>query len=186
MTKASSKVFLKSPLGAMVLCFEQEKMISADWPVLTKKDLAPRVAVESTEGIVSVGVTSSAGELVVRWFADYFDRREKSIDIDVSALKGSPFQKKVWKTLLTIPRGETRSYSDIARAIKSPRAMRAVGMACGRNPIPLLIPCHRVVGASGKLTGFSGGLWRKEWLLQFEKQTMATQSGARRSNKRAA
>ncbi|HVJ45791.1 MAG TPA: methylated-DNA--[protein]-cysteine S-methyltransferase, partial [Luteolibacter sp.] len=82
--------------------------------------------------------------------------------------EGTEFQKKVWAALLTIPYGETRSYGQIAVQIGSPKAVRAVGAANGRNPISIIAPCHRVIGASGKLTGFAGGLEKKAVLLGIE------------------
>lgn len=82
--------------------------------------------------------------------------------------KGTPFQKKVWAAMREIPYGETRSYGDLARAIGSPKAFRAVGGACHHNPIAIVQPCHRVVGTNGSLTGFFGGLDLKEQLLHFE------------------
>ena len=82
---------------------------------------------------------------------------------------GTPFQQAVWLALREIRTGETRSYSDIAHRIGCPSAIRAVAQAIARNPIHLLIPCHRVIGRNGQLTGFAAGLWRKEWLLEFEK-----------------
>ncbi|WMC10182.1 methylated-DNA--[protein]-cysteine S-methyltransferase [Oceanimonas pelagia] len=81
---------------------------------------------------------------------------------------GTAFQQQVWQALLTIPWGEQRSYGEVASAIGNPRAVRAVGAANGRNPIPILIPCHRVIGANGSLTGYAGGLERKRWLLAHE------------------
>jgi AraC family transcriptional regulator of adaptative response/methylated-DNA-[protein]-cysteine methyltransferase len=81
---------------------------------------------------------------------------------------GSPFQRKVWKQLLSIPYGETRSYEDVARAVGTPTAHRAVGMANGQNRIAIVIPCHRVVNKGGKLGGYGGGLWRKQFLLDLE------------------
>jgi len=81
---------------------------------------------------------------------------------------GTPFQKSVWTALQNIPYGETRSYSQMARQIGAPRAVRAVGAANGRNPIPIIVPCHRVIGASGKLVGFGGGLDWKRFLLDLE------------------
>lgn len=81
---------------------------------------------------------------------------------------GTPFQEDVWQALETIPFGETRSYSDIARQIGRPRAVRAVGAANGRNPISIIVPCHRVVGSNGSLTGFAGGLETKNYLLKME------------------
>ena len=84
-------------------------------------------------------------------------------------LVGTNFQRRVWKALLTIPYGETRSYGDIAEQIGSPGAFRAVGLANGRNPIGIIVPCHRVIGANGGLTGYGGGLERKRILLELER-----------------
>jgi methylated-DNA-[protein]-cysteine S-methyltransferase len=86
---------------------------------------------------------------------------------------GSTFQTRVWEALCSIPYGSTASYGDIARRIGFPKASRAVGAANGRNPISIIVPCHRVIGADGKLTGYGGGLNRKRWLLQHEKKVMA-------------
>jgi methylated-DNA-[protein]-cysteine S-methyltransferase len=85
---------------------------------------------------------------------------------------GSAFQRRVWNALLTIPYGETRSYGQIANEIGAPGAARAVGLANGRNPIAIIVPCHRVIGAAGSLTGYGGGLDRKRTLLQLERRRM--------------
>jgi len=99
---------------------------------------------------------------------EYFaGRREEFSDI-VLDMHGTAFQRSVWAALLTIPFGETRSYGDIARQIGNPKAVRAVGLANGQNPVPVIVPCHRVIGANGKLTGFGGGLDTKQWLLAHE------------------
>jgi methylated-DNA-[protein]-cysteine S-methyltransferase len=98
---------------------------------------------------------------------EYFAGRRNRFDLDLD-FAGTEFQKKVWAALLTIPFGETRSYSEIARQIGNPSAVRAVGAANGKNPISIVAPCHRVIGASGKLTGFAGGLEAKEQLLTLE------------------
>ncbi len=82
--------------------------------------------------------------------------------------EGTEFQKKVWKSMMEIPYGETRTYGEIATLIGSPKGARAVGMAANKNPIPIIIPCHRIIGASGKLVGYAGGLSLKETLLQLE------------------
>ena len=97
----------------------------------------------------------------------YFKRRLKSFDLPL-APQGTPFQQNVWQALLTIPYGQTCSYAEIARQIDSPKAVRAVGNANGRNPIPIIIPCHRVIGSNGSLTGFGGGLPTKTYLLNLE------------------
>jgi methylated-DNA-[protein]-cysteine S-methyltransferase len=98
---------------------------------------------------------------------EYFAGTRSRFDLDLE-FAGTEFQKKVWAALLTIPFGETRSYSEIARQIGNPSAVRAVGAANGKNPISIVAPCHRVIGASGKLTGFAGGLEAKEQLLTLE------------------
>ncbi len=102
-----------------------------------------------------------------RQLAAYFDGELKAFTVPLD-FKGTEFQKSVWKALLTIPFGETRSYGDIARQIGKPAAFRAVGAASGKNPISIIAPCHRVVGSTGKLTGFAGGLAAKERLLGIE------------------
>jgi len=103
-----------------------------------------------------------------RELQEYFNghRRLFSMKLDFS---GTEFQKKVWTALLTIPWGETRTYGQIARQIGKPKAARAVGAANGKNPVSIIAPCHRVIGASGKLTGYAGGLENKALLLKLEK-----------------
>jgi methylated-DNA-[protein]-cysteine S-methyltransferase len=98
---------------------------------------------------------------------DYFSRRRKVFDIPVETI-GTPFQQKVWEALRKIPYGTTCSYKDIALKIGHPNAVRAVGTAIGRNPISIMIPCHRVIASDGSLAGFAGGLDRKKMLLDIE------------------
>lgn len=98
---------------------------------------------------------------------EYFRGERRSFELAV-APSGTEFQRRVWDALAGIPFGETRSYADIARVIDRPTAFRAVGAANGANPIPIVVPCHRVVGKSGDLTGFGGGLAAKRWLLAHE------------------
>ncbi len=100
---------------------------------------------------------------------EYFARKRKQFDLDLQS-HGTPFQQVVWKALQEIPFGETRTYGEIAASIGNPKAARAVGLANNKNPIPILIPCHRVIGANGQLTGYAGGLKRKEYLLTLESQ----------------
>lgn len=102
-----------------------------------------------------------------RELEEYLQGRRQSFDIPQTP-RGTPFQQRVWQALRDIPYGETRSYGEIARAAGSPKGARAVGMACNRNPNLILTPCHRVVGSSGDLTGFGGGLDVKEVLLKLE------------------
>jgi methylated-DNA-[protein]-cysteine S-methyltransferase len=98
---------------------------------------------------------------------EYFTGRRRQFDLPLD-LRGTDFQKRCWQELLRIPYGETRSYADIARAIGNPRAVRAVGLANGQNPIPIIVPCHRVIGSDGSLTGYGGGLEIKRKLLELE------------------
>jgi methylated-DNA-[protein]-cysteine S-methyltransferase len=99
----------------------------------------------------------------------YFAGERTDFDLKLS-LTGTEFQRRVWQALLTIPYGETRSYGEIAEQIGASGAARAVGLANGRNPIAIIVPCHRVIGASGRLTGYGGGLERKQSLLELERR----------------
>ena len=107
-----------------------------------------------------------------RELREYFAGKRKSFSVPLD-MRGTSFQKDVWHALLRIPFGETRSYGQLAKQLGNPKAMRAVGAANGRNPISIIVPCHRVIGSTGKLTGFAGGLETKAHLLDLE------QSGAR-------
>jgi O-6-methylguanine DNA methyltransferase len=124
------------------------------------------VAAMRQRGIDVVEDAAQTAELR-RQLAEYFagERREFALRL---APEGTPFERSVWDELLAIPFGETRSYGEIARAIGRPEASRAVGRANGANPIPIVVPCHRVIGANGSLTGFGGGLAAKARLLELE------------------
>lgn len=118
----------------------------------------------------AVDVVDGDNKLVMevkRQLNEYFCGERKTFDLPL-ALCGTPFQLKVWEALQTIPYGETRSYKEIAIQVGSPKGCRAVGMANNKNPIPIIIPCHRVVGGNGKLVGYAGGLDKKEYLLEVE------------------
>jgi methylated-DNA-[protein]-cysteine S-methyltransferase len=99
--------------------------------------------------------------------ADYFAGRRRAFEVPL-AMIGSPFQRRVWRALQDIPYGETTSYGEVARRIGVPSASRAVGVANGRNPVAVIVPCHRVIGADGGLTGYGGGVERKQFLLDLE------------------
>lgn len=104
-----------------------------------------------------------------RQLGEYFAGARTAFTVALDMV-GTDFQKKVWQALLTIPFGETRSYADIARQLGNPKACRAVGAANGRNPISIIVPCHRAIGSNGALTGFAGGLEAKRYLLSLERQ----------------
>jgi methylated-DNA-[protein]-cysteine S-methyltransferase len=119
-----------------------------------------------------------------RQLREYFEGKRTGFDLALHP-KGTPFQQAVWKALQKIPYGQTRSYGDIARAVGRPNAVRAVGLANGRNPLPIVVPCHRVIGANGKLVGYGGGLPAKQALLDREREVSAalrTRPARRRSS----
>lgn len=99
--------------------------------------------------------------------AEYFHKKRQEFSLPL-APAGTDFQQRVWRQLRAIPYGQTASYLEIACAVGNAKAVRAVGAANGSNPISIVVPCHRVIGSNGKLTGYGGGLWRKEWLLNHE------------------
>jgi len=103
----------------------------------------------------------------VRQLDEYFDGNRRTFNIEM-ALEGTEFQQQVWQQLQTVPYGCVASYQDIARGVGRPAAVRAVGAANGRNPIAIMVPCHRIIGKNGHLVGYGSGLWRKEWLLKHE------------------
>ena len=107
---------------------------------------------------------------VTNQLMEYFEGKRKVFNLPLSPI-GTSFQQAVWEALCSIPYGETRSYGEIAKMIGNPKASRAVGMANNRNPISIIIPCHRVIGASGKLVGYGGGIDKKIYLLNLEKAT---------------
>jgi methylated-DNA-[protein]-cysteine S-methyltransferase len=110
------------------------------------------------------GVLAQAVDELTRYFAG--DAVTFSVPLSVQG--GSDFERAVWRELYAIPYAEMRTYGQVAAAVGEPHAARAVGTACNRNPLPVIVPCHRVVGADGKLVGFGGGLWRKKLLLELE------------------
>jgi methylated-DNA-[protein]-cysteine S-methyltransferase len=107
-------------------------------------------------------------ERTAEQLAEYFAGERREFDLPLAA-RGTGFQEIVWRALLAIPFGETCSYGEIAKAIGRPSASRAVGAANGRNPISIIIPCHRVIGSTGELTGYGGGMDNKRWLLDHER-----------------
>ncbi|RYU77989.1 methylated-DNA--[protein]-cysteine S-methyltransferase [Hymenobacter persicinus] len=105
----------------------------------------------------------------------YFGRELRTFELRTHVERGTAFQRQVWAALLGVDYGRTASYLDLARQLGNPGAVRAVGAANGQNPLGLVWPCHRVIGANGTLTGYAGGLWRKKWLLAFEQPAAQTE-----------
>jgi methylated-DNA-[protein]-cysteine S-methyltransferase len=150
---------MPSPVGMLTLVAADDGLAAILW----ENDRPRRVPVnlEAEENGHPVLVETE------RQLEEYFAGRRKQFALKMN-VSGTPFQRKVWNALLTIPFGETRSYRQIAEQIGNPRAVRAVGAANGRNPLSIVAPCHRVVGSTGALTGFAGGLDVKARLLAFE------------------
>lgn len=148
-----------SPLGALKLVASDAGLAAILWP----NDDPARVRLGATEANPAHPLLCDAACQLDEYFAG--KRTAFSLPLDFG---GTAFQRSVWQALLTIPYGETRSYREIARQIGRPAAVRAVGAANARNPLSIVAPCHRVIGATGKLTGFAGGLSAKEFLLRLE------------------
>jgi methylated-DNA-[protein]-cysteine S-methyltransferase len=150
---------MNSPVGKLTLVAKSSRLTAVLW----ENDKPNRVRLgplqEENNSPVLVETEKQLNE--------YFAGKRNCFELELDFV-GTEFQRKVWEALLTIPFGETRSYSDIAVQIGNPRAVRAVGAANGRNPISIIAPCHRVIGASGALTGFAGGLGAKKFLLTLE------------------
>ncbi|MBC3339257.1 methylated-DNA--[protein]-cysteine S-methyltransferase [Pseudomonas proteolytica] len=150
---------MPSPVGQLTLVARNGKLAAILW----ETERANRVRLGELVEVDDSPALLQAERQLNEYFAGTRDRFDLELDFE-----GTEFQKKVWAALLTIPFGETRSYSQIATQIGSPKAVRAVGAANGRNPISIVAPCHRVIGASGRLTGFAGGLEAKQYLLTLE------------------
>ena len=151
---------LPSPVGPLTLVAGTTGLVAVLW----ENEKPGRVPLDGTPGSETVPVL----QMAKRQLTEYFNGKRQGFDLPCTAT-GTPFQTKVWKALSAIPYGSTRTYAQIARQIGRPRAVRAVGAAIGRNPLSILVPCHRVIGSNGKLTGFAGGLPRKEILLELER-----------------
>lgn len=124
----------------------------------------------SEEGEISENISAVLQEAVNQMNA-YFDGKRTNFDFKLNP-KGTEFQQKVWQALLEIPFGKTCSYMDLSKKLGDVKAIRAVASANGKNPLWIVVPCHRVIGTDGSLTGYAGGLWRKKWLLEHETPTM--------------
>ncbi len=158
------KTMSTSPVGALTLVASERGLAAILWESDDPKRVPLSPLVE--DGAHPVLVETE------KQLADYFAGRRTQFTVPLD-FHGTDFQKSVWNALLQIPFGETRSYADIARTIGRPSAVRAVGAANGRNPISIIAPCHRVIGSSGALTGFAGGLPAKQLLLALESRQPA-------------
>lgn len=147
-------VYIKTPLGIATVIGDEDGV---------------SVISVSDEGIVSVAIPVVLSDAVSQ-LNEYFEGKRSSFTFKFNP-KGTDFQKKVWKGLLDIPYGKTRTYMEQSKILGNSKAIRAVATANGKNPLWIAIPCHRVIGTDGSLTGYAGGLWRKKWLLEHENPT---------------
>ncbi len=149
---------LNTPVGKMVLVANQEKLLSFSWGEASYFHTGAELKKARSNALL----TSVEEQL-----KSYFSRKTKTFKIPLQ-LQGTEFQEKAWNVLREIPYGVAISYAEQARRVGNPRATRAIGSANGKNPIAIIVPCHRVIGANGKLSGFGGGVWAKEFLLSLE------------------
>ena len=152
---------IPSPVGELILVARDTKLAAILW----ENERLNRVRLGPLEEDSQHPILKETERQLMEYFSG--QRRHFELELDFA---GTEFQVRVWQALLTIPFGETRSYRDIAIQIGQPTAVRAVGAANGRNPISIIAPCHRVIGTSGSLTGFAGGLAAKQFLLSLEGQ----------------
>ena len=156
--------YYDSPIGPLLIAGDAEAVTQISFP-RNGKPIKPLAGwTESAKGPV--------GE-AIRQLREYFSGRRRDFDLPL-AFAGTAFQKSVWRQLQEIPYGETISYGELAKRVGNPKASRAVGSANGKNPIPIVVPCHRVIAAGGKLGGFGGGLPTKQSLLDLELKGLGT------------
>ena len=153
---------IHSPVGKLKLIASDKGLVAVLWENDKSKLARLDEAVETHSHPVLIKAERQLGE--------YFEGKRRSFSVSLD-MRGTAFQRNVWEALLAIPFGETRSYRDLARRLGNPHATRAVGAANGKNPISIIVPCHRVIGSNGKLTGFAGGLETKARLLELERDS---------------
>lgn len=156
---------MDSPVGPLLITLDAENTLVGLY-FLNKESTAERIELLSRED-VEVQPAGERSEPVRRQLEEYFRGERREFDLPLKP-QGTPFEQGVWRELQNIPYGHTVSYGEVSRRLDNPKAVRAVGRANGANPIPIIVPCHRVIGANGKLTGFGGGLPAKAFLLRLE------------------
>jgi methylated-DNA-[protein]-cysteine S-methyltransferase len=162
---------MDTPIGVLTITVTDAGVRTVVFPA-ERDDATIPDGSTATAGATAPGAAGDGhplAEAVVRQLAEYFDGERQDFDVPLDPV-GTEFQLAAWRALCTIPYGETVSYGEQAARLGDPRKARAVGAANGRNPIPIIVPCHRVVGADGSLTGFGGGIETKAWLLAHEER----------------
>ena len=159
-------VFFKTPFGTFLAAASPQGLCRLHTVGEKEKDSALKDLLRHYPGAVFRKDPKPLKKILTE-VEEYFAGRRRNFSIDLDT-PGTPFQKKVWEALLSIPYGETRTYGQVATTVGRPRAARAVGGACNQNPVAIIVPCHRVVGANGDLTGYAGGVAIKRRLLELE------------------
>jgi methylated-DNA-[protein]-cysteine S-methyltransferase len=145
---------LATPIGGLGVAVDGDAVVGVSFGAVARPEEAPN--------------PDATLELALRELREYFAGERLEFTVPIEVIRGSEFERAVWAEIAAIPYGETISYGAIAHAVGEPGGAQAVGTACHRNPLPIIVPCHRVIGSDGKLVGFGGGLHRKRWLLQLE------------------
>lgn len=147
------KAYIETPLGIAIISGDENGIST----VSVTQDIDQNISEETPTHL----------QEAKKQLIEYFEGQRTTFDLRLNP-EGTDFQKKVWSELLTIPYGKTVSYLDIAKQLGDPKCIRAAASANGKNPLWIIVPCHRVIGTDGSLTGYAGGLWRKKWLLDHE------------------
>lgn len=151
---SASQAYYQSEIGVLEITGTDEGILSIHF---TEKDTVPLPA-----------EVPACLQACVQQLDEYFTGQRQAFSVPLQLHQGTDFEQRVWAELLKIPFGHTRSYMQVAEIIGNPKAVRAVGRANARNNIAIIVPCHRVIGSNGNITGYAGGLWRKRWLLEHE------------------
>lgn len=148
------KAYYQSPIGVFRITSDEDGILDISFEEEFQKEVCSELP--------------AVLEAALKQLDEYFQGKRKTFDLKLK-LNGTEFQQRVWKQLMEVPYGETANYGQIAKAVGNEKASRAVGGANNKNRIPIVIPCHRIIGSNGSMVGYAGGLWRKEWLLQHER-----------------
>lgn len=165
------KMIAPTPLGEMLLAASEQGLAGA-WFVKNQKHLPPSDLIATWQVAHKTGLAQAILHKASQQLLEYFSGKRKVFDLPFDLSSGTPFQQSVWHEINKVACGKTNTYGAICKAIKKPDAARAVGAAVGKNPISIIIPCHRIVGSTGAMTGYAGGLDRKVALLALERESL--------------
>ena len=162
---------IETPLGQMFACANHEGVCLLEF---TERENLEKQKTALQKSLKAEIVSGSNRELkqLQKQLKEYFEGQRIKFDLPI-VMTGTPFQEKVWKALIEIPFGKTMTYQSLTNQLGNPKAIRAVAGANGANKMAIIIPCHRVIGSDGSLTGYAGGIWRKQWLLEHESEQIS-------------